>query len=125
MELRIINTKHRLPHSKPFISFGRTGIVLLNKAAAKAMNLQLGDHIEFGQDPTNDEDWFVRKCKKSDFKLRANTDATLVCSGQTMCRNIKKSTGYPENRTIQYAIQEQSTDGWHLLLTSRAKIIEK
>lgn len=125
MELRIINTKKHIAHSKPFISFGRTGIVLLNKSAQRAMNLNVGDYIEFGQDPSNEEDWFVRKCKKSDFKLRANTDGTLVCSGQSQCREIKRSTGYPENRTIQYIIQEQPTDGWHLILTSKAKIIEK
>lgn len=123
MELRIY-TKKQLEKSKPFVSFGRTGLVLLNKAAAKILSLKAGDCIEFADNPQTPEDWYVRKAKKSAFKLRPNTDNSLVCNAQDVCKSIKEATDYPLTKTVQYSMMEQPAEnGWHLLLTSKAKVI--
>jgi hypothetical protein len=124
MALITFNIKQRIPHTKPFVSFGRTGLILLNKTAEKLMKLKAGDCIEFAQDDTNAEDWFIRKCNKSSYVLRHNTDKSLVCSGQDVCKQIKSATLFQAQNTVQYTLSETIGDeGWVAIITSKYKQI--
>jgi hypothetical protein len=129
MALKIHNRKPRIQNAKPFVSFGRTGVILLNKTASQLLGLSPGSCIEFGNDPQNVEDWFIRKTKSSEYVLRYNTDKALICSGQLICKDVKQSTENPINRTVQYGIvpTPQKIDGteWYLLITNHTKIIER
>jgi hypothetical protein len=124
MALQIHNQKPVMRRYKPFVSFSKTGLVLLSRQAEETLHLKNGDCIEFANDSDSPEDWFVRKAKKSDYVLRLSSDKQLVCNGAAICKEIKEAVDLPAERTIQFPIMEiPGDDGWHLIVTVNKRVI--
>lgn len=49
---------------KPAVTFRKTGIITINKVAAKRMGLSAGDRITFCQDENSHGDWYLKKHPK-------------------------------------------------------------
>ena len=118
MKLSTFNTTNaqRYTRTEPFVSFMKTGLILLNKPAALLLGVEPGDQVQFLQDTENPTDWYIEKVNEDGFTLRRNAAGGLILNSLPIKKIMFESVGYDAAQG-KVTIGEQVQMGKRILYT--------
>jgi hypothetical protein len=103
----------------------KTGVFNFNGFAAKLIGLDAGDQVQFLQDESEPENWYVEKVKVSGFEVRFEPrwGNGVIFNSTNMARTLIKGMAGRINISARILIAAESTDTgkrtlWGLLLKS-------
>ncbi len=73
MKLKTYNsnsTACKIKSTKPFLTFGKNGVIRINALAAQQWALKPSDQLQFHQDEEDPVNWYVEVVKKDCFPVR-------------------------------------------------------
>lgn len=125
MKLKTFNTTNaqRYTRTEPFVSFMKTGLILISKPAAQLLGVEAGDQIQFLQDTDNPKDWYIEKVKEDGFTLRRNAAGGLITNSLPIKKIMFESVGY-DGEQGKVTIGEEVQMGkriLHTLVTAKLK----
>jgi hypothetical protein len=111
MKLKVFNTTNVLQvrTTQPFIHCNKsTGLICINKEAAAKLKLKPGDQVQFLQDESEEETWFLEKVAKDGFEVRStkNTSPALMFNSSCLVRKIFESVAF-EGKSGRLKIGEE------------------
>lgn len=129
MELKVYNKHNAMQEpvgrqKDPAISFGKSGVIRLNKALVNKLEIEPGDGLQVAQDPNNKDDWYF-SIHENGIPLRAGLskkepDGSLVCQSSTIVKDLQKAIEVEGSANCRVGLTADEL-GWYPIFTASAK----
>lgn len=126
MQLKVYNKENALLNrgglaKSPAISFGKNGVISLNKSLVNHFNLKPGHGIEIAQDPENEADWFFKFSENGiPLRTKKTDDGSLLFNSSIIVKDFQSSIEYYATANGR-VIVNPNEQGWYLILTASGK----
>jgi hypothetical protein len=128
MNLKIFTEKEcRVITREPSIRITTGGVLMINTAAMKQMQLVAGNRIAMAQDAENPRDWYIyRNADGLEIKVKNGKQQSWGIQSSFLCNEILKSLGFEKGKTCGFKLAPAPTelDGKTLWALITSKILK-
>jgi hypothetical protein len=128
MNLKIFTEKEcRVITREPSVRITTGGVIVINTAAMKQMQLAAGNRISMAQDDENPKDWYIfRHADGLEVKAKNGDQKSFGIQSSFLCNEILKSLGLEKGKTCGFKLAPAPTeiDGKTLWALITSKILK-